>query len=183
MQVSNRMRAGIAIVACAAVGAAGGIAGSAAAPGKKSAKTSTTRTAPAGAPGRPHGPHGPGGRAVHAEAVVLNKAGTAFITVTEDNGKVKSVSGRDVTITEAIGSVTYKDVTISLPADAKILRNVKTAKADDLKANDRIHVSQSSDGTFVFAADASFRPGPGMGRGHHRGPGPGGPPPGGPPIP
>ena len=179
MQFSNRMRAGIAIVACAAVGAAGGIAGSAAAPGKKSANS--TRTAPSGAQGRPHGPHGPGGRAVHAEAVVLNKAGTAFITVTEDNGKVKSVSGRDVTITEAIGSVTYKDVTMTLPADAKIMRNGKTATVDDLKADDRIHVSQSSDGTFVFAADASFRPGFGKGPGHRRGPGPGGPPPGGPP--
>ena len=102
---------------------------------------------------------------------MLNKAGTAFITVTEDNGKVKSVSGRDVTITEAIGSVTYKDVTVTLPADAKIIRNGKTATVDDLKAGDRIHVSQSSDGTFVFAADASFRPGPGKGRGHRHGPG------------
>jgi hypothetical protein len=170
MQFSNRMRAGIAIVACAAVGAAGGIAGSAAAPGSKRAKTSTTSKAPSGAPGRPYWRHGPGGRAVHAEAVVLNKAGTAFVTVTEDNGKVKSVSGRDVTIAEAIGSVTYKDVTISLPADAKIVRNGKTATNDDLKADDRIHVSQSSDGTFVFAADASFRPRRGPG---HDGPRPG----------
>ena len=177
MKFSNRTRAGIAVVACAAVGAAGGIAGSAAAPGKKSA-TSRTSTTASGTAAKARPARGPGHHAVHAEAVVLNKAGTAFITVTTDSGKVKSVSGRDVTITEAIGSVTYKDVTITLPADAKIERNGKTATVDDLKADDRIHVSQSSDGTFVHAGDASFRPGPGRGggrgRGHH------GPPPGGP---
>ena len=186
MKLSNRMRAGIALVACAAVGAAGGIAGSAAAPSKtKSKSSSAAATYPANGPaGRPHR-GGPGGRAVHSEEVVLNKAGTAFITETRDNGKVKSVSGRDVTITEAIGSVTYKDVTITLPADAKIERNGKTAAVGDLKAGDHIGVSQSSDGTFVHAGDASFRP---KGPGH--GPGPGqatapaparpGPPPGGP---
>lgn len=182
MKFSNRMRAGIAVAACAAVGAAGGIAGSAAAPNKTKASSSAAGTYPTGnsarPPGRGHrgGPGGPGGHAVHAEEVVLNKAGTAFITETEDSGKVKSVSGSDVTITEGIGSVTYKDVTITLPAGAKIVRNGKTATAGDLKAGDFVHVSQSSDGTFVFAGDASFRP-EGPGRGHdHDGPRPGGPP-------
>ena len=71
--------------------------------------------------------------------------------------------------------MTYKDVTITLPADAKIERNGKTATVADLKDGDRIHVMQSSDGTFVHAGDASFRPGPGRGHGRgHRGP-PGGP--------
>lgn len=174
MKVSNRSRAGIAAAACVAVGAAGGIAGSAAAPGSKSASAGSSTT-PSAAQARARPPHGPGGRAVHAEAVVLNRAGTAFITVTTDSGKVKSTSGRDVTITEAVGSVTYKDVTVTLPANAQIVRNGKTATVDDLKAGDRIHVAQSSDGTFVRAADASFRPtGPGRGRGHRHGP-PGGP--------
>jgi hypothetical protein len=175
MKLSNRMRAGIALVACAAVGAAGGIAGSAAAPSKTKAKSSTAAgTYPGDRPGERGHRGGPGGRAVHSEEVVLNKAGTAFITQTEDNGKIKSVSGADVTITEAIGSVTYKDVTVSLPAGATIVRNGKTATVGDLKAGDFVHVSQSSDGTFVFAGDASFRPkGPGHGHGH--GPGPGGP--------
>ncbi len=179
MKLSTRMRAGIALVACAAIGAAGGIAGSAAAPSKtKSKSSSAPGTYPSNGPaGRPHrGGHG--GRAVHSEEVVLNKAGTAFITETRDNGKVKSVSGREVTITEAIGSVTYKNVTITLPADAKIERNGKTAAVGDLKAGDRIGVSQSSDRTFVHAGDASFRPKHGPGRGH--GPGRPGPPPGGP---
>ena len=95
---------------------------------------------------------------MHAETVVLNKARDAFITETIDSGKLKSVSGRDVTITEAIGSVTYKDVTITLPAAAMIERNGRRATIDALKAGDRIHVAQSSDGTFVHAGDASFRP-------------------------
>jgi hypothetical protein len=181
MQFSNRMRATIALTACAAIGAAGGIAGSAAAPSKTKAKSSAAAgTSPTARPGDPGHRGGPGGRAVHSEEVVLNDAGTAFITETEDSGKVKSVSGSDVTITEGIGSVTYKDATITLPAAAKIVRNGKTATAGDLKAGDFIHVSQSSDGTFVFAGDASFRPrGPGPGHGHgrdHDGPRPQGPP-------
>jgi len=175
MQFSNRTRAAVAVAVCAAVGAAGGIAGSAAAPGKsatanktakatKSSASSTARARPTRG--------GPGGPAVHSERVVLNKAGDAFITETEDNGKIKSISGREVTITEAIGSVTYKDVTIDLPASATIERNGKTATVGDLKDGDRIHVTQSSDGVRVHAADASFRPKHGPG---HRGPG--GPPP------
>jgi hypothetical protein len=177
MKFSNRMRAGIAVAVCAAVGVAGGIAGSAAAPSKTKAKSSAAGTYPTDRPGGRGHHGGPGGRAVHAEEVVLNKAGTAFITETEDSGKVKSVSGQDVTIAEGIGSVTYKDVTITLPAAAKIVRNGKTAAVGDLKAGDFIHVSQSSDGTFVFAGDASFRPGRGPGHGRdHDGPRPLGPP-------
>ncbi len=175
MKLTNRTRAAIAVAACAVVGAAGGIAGSAAAPSKKSASGSKTSTTPAKA--RPL--HLRGGPAVHVEAVVLNKAGTAFITVTTDNGKVKSVDGRAVTIAEGVPSKAYKDVTVTLPDDAKIVRNGRTATVSDLKADDRIHVSQSSDGTFVFAADASFRPMRGMrGHGSGRGHGPGGPRPG-----
>jgi hypothetical protein len=182
MKFSNRMRAGTAVVACAAVGAAGGIAGSAAAPSKsksKRAKASSSRSSPSRMPGRPPrgGPGGPGGRAVHAEEVVLDKAGKAFITETEDRGKIASVSGRDVTIAEGIGAVTYKDVTIALPADATIERNGETATVDDLKAGDLIMVTRSSDGTWVRAGDASFRPGPHGDRDGH-GPPRGGPRPG-----
>jgi hypothetical protein len=176
MKFSNRMRAGAAVAACAAVGAAGGIAGSAAAPStSKSAKSASSSSASrmAGRPPR-GGPGGPRGRAVHAEEVVLDRAGKAFVTETEDSGKIASVSGRDVTITEGIGSVTYKDATITLPSDATIERNGKTATVDDLKVGDRIQVTRSSDGVSVRAGDASFRPGPGRDGDRH------GPPPGGP---
>jgi hypothetical protein len=184
---SNRTRATLALVTCAAVGAAGGIAGSAAAPSSSSSKAGArSSAAPAGAPARPRMPgapprRGPGhGPAVHSEEVVLNRAGTAFITATQDSGKVKSVSGRDVTIAEGIGSVTYKDVTITLPESAKIERNGKMATIDALKAGDRIHVTQSSDGVVVHAGDASFRPRPPKGGPGRPGPAPGAPPPAGP---
>jgi hypothetical protein len=106
--------------------------------------------------------HGP---AVHEESVVLDKTGKKFITQTEDRGTVKSVSGQDLTITEGTKDVTYKDVTVSVPSDATVVRNGKKAALSDLKAGDHVGVTSSSDGTFVFAADDSFRP---MGRGMHR---------------
>jgi hypothetical protein len=180
MKSSHKPRKSVVVAACVALGAIGGIAGSAAAPSKTKSKSKThsSRTAAGRAYGHRDfgGPGGPGGRAVHEEEVVLNKAGTAFITATEDHGTVKSVSGNDVTITEAANGVTYKDVTITIPDGATIIRDGATAKVSDLKEGDRIHVSQSSDGTFVFAADPSWRPAWGGG---HDGPGhPGGPPPG-----
>jgi hypothetical protein len=169
---------------CALAGAAAGIAGSAAAPSGKAKKGNSSRRA-----GLPRGFHGP---AVHANAVVLNKAGTGFITETEDKGKVKSVSGDQLTITEGVGNVTYKDVTLTIPSNATVVRNFGKAKLSDLKAGDRVRVSQSSDGTFVLASDASHRPfGPGHfgrrggPRGDARGAGgpwPPGPPPGAPPA-
>jgi hypothetical protein len=146
-------RGALAVTATAVLGAIGGIAGSAASSRHASASHTTRGTFTGRPPMR-----GPGGRAVHEEAVVLNKAGTAFITATSDDGTVKSVSGGDVTITEAIGSVTYKDVTITIPDGATIRRNGATAILSDLKAGDRIDVTQSSDGTTVFAADSSYRP-------------------------
>jgi hypothetical protein len=163
---------------CALAGAAAGIAGSAAAPSSKAKQGNSSRHE-----GLRRGLHGP---PVHATAVVLNKAGNAFITDTEDQGKVKSVSGGQLTITEGIGSVTYKEVPLTIPANATIMRNFAKAQLSDLKAGDFVHVSQSSDGTFVLASDASHRPGrdhggrgdgpPGDARGHgHPGP-PGAPP-------
>jgi hypothetical protein len=165
---STRM-ARIAVVGalCALVGAGAGIAGSSAAT-KSSSKSAHARAA--------HGPAGlrRGGPPVHAEAVVLNKAGTGFVTVTEDNGTVKSISGDQLTITENArkqdgSSVTYKDAALTIPSDAKIRRNGETASLSDLKAGDHVHVASSSDGTFVDAFDSSHKPPRG---------GPGGPPPG-----
>ena len=171
------VRLGAVIGLCAVVGAAAGIAGSAAAPSSNAKKSNSGR----------HGIflralHGP---AVHANAVVLNKARNAFITETEDQGKVKSVSGDQLTITEGVGNVNYKDVTLTIPSSATIMRNFAKASLGALKTGDFVHVSQSSDGTFVLASDASHRPGPGH-FGFRRGPrdaarGAGGPWPPGPP--
>ncbi|GAC1434755.1 MAG: hypothetical protein NVSMB51_02680 [Solirubrobacteraceae bacterium] len=158
----------VAVLSCAAVGAGAGIAGSAAAPTSKAHKS----TQAAGATGvRP--PMDGHGRPVHSDEVVLNTAGTAFINATEDNGRVTSVAGGDITLTEGTKTVTYKSVTITVPAGATVIRNGATATLADIKAGDEVHISQSSDGASVFAADASFWPADGPG---HRG-GPGGPPP------
>ena len=141
---------------CVALGGAGGIASSGAA-------TSTSKKANATRAGG-H-PGGPGGRAVHEDAVVLNKAGTAFINATEDSGSVVSVSGDQLTIKEGTASVTYKTLTLTIPSGATIKRNGSTAQLSALKAGDRVHVTKSSDGTTVFAADGSFRPAGGPGHG------------------
>jgi len=170
MQFRLKTRAGATVAACVALGAAGGIVGAMAAPAKHRSTSAATTTAPGGPPPRLM-MRLRGGPPVHSEEVRLDKAGKAFITETEDNGTVKSISGNDVTITEAANGVTYKDVAVTVPGDATVYRNDAAAKAGDLKAGDRIHVSQSSDGTFVFATDSTFRPQ----RGHDWHGGPGGP--------
>jgi hypothetical protein len=181
---------GVVIAVCALVGALAGIAGSAAAPSKSSKKSSKASKSATprqglrfhGGPGGP-GP-GPGGPGVHAEMVVPNKAGDGFITVTSDAGKVKSVSGNDITIDESVGSLHYKDVTVSIPDGATIIRNHAKASLSDIKADDDIRVIASSEQTIVIAEDAAFQKqerkrfrGFFRGRGHF-GPPPGGPPPG-----
>lgn len=157
-------------VLCALVGAAAGIAGTAAAP-KQSKSAAAARDHRGGPHGRFHGPP------VHVEAVVLNKAGDAFIKLTEDSGTVKSVDSNELTITEGFKDVTYKDVTLTIPSDATVMRNFNAAKLSDLKAGDRVHVESSSEGTNVFAVDPDQAPPRGPRGGHfRRGHGPDGPP-------
>jgi hypothetical protein len=170
---------------CALVGAAGGIATSGAATATtatpaakakakakaaKSATTSANRPAFAG-PGH--------GFSVHSVSQQLNKAGTAFIEVTRDEGTVTAVSGSTITLHEGTATVAYKDVTVTVPDGATVTRNDATATLADIKVGDRVEISSSSEATVVRASDPSFRPA--GGRGHH---GPGGrgdgPPPGAP---
>lgn len=165
------------VVVCAL----GGVATALAATGTSShSKRSTVRKStqagegkgPAGwGPGG--GPGGPGGGAVHSEAVVLDKAGTAFITVTTDSGTVKSVeaSAGKLTVDEAVKSVAYKTVTLTIPSEAKVTLDGKSSSLSGLAEGDHVTVSSSSEGTTVFATDSSFHP--------EGGPGHGGLPPGG----
>jgi hypothetical protein len=160
MRHFGRVKFAITAAACAAVGAVAGIAGAAA------STPSTKAPAPAPPPaGRvwPRGHRfGPGaiglGPVVHAQVVVLNKAGTGFITATIDQGTVKSVSGDQLTIIEGIGKVTYKTVALTVPAGATISRNLRVAPLTALKAGDRVRVEQSSEGTAVSALSSDFRP-------------------------
>ncbi len=134
---------------------------------------------PPGAMGGPDGDmHGPDGGAVHSVSVVPDKAGTSFITLTSDRGTVKSVdsAGGTITIIEGTKSATYKTLTLTVPSGAKVTRDGKTASLAEVKAEDHVSVSSSTEGTTVFAIDSSFRPEHGPGRGGP--PGMGGPPPG-----
>jgi hypothetical protein len=175
MKRASWIKAGALAAGCAAVGAVAGIAGTAAAP-------SASKPADRAPMWRIHRGFERGGPPIHSEAVVPKRSGNGFETVTDDNGKLKSRSGDELTITEGTQSEKYKDVTVTIPSGAKIVRNGKKASLDDLKDGDFVHVSQSPGGTFVMAADASFRPrfqGGRRGFRHH----PGGPPPGAPPPP
>jgi hypothetical protein len=161
---------------CAFVGAAGGIATSGAA--SKATTTAKTAKSASGTASRPFG--GPGGApAVHSESVQLNKAGTAFITVTRDSGTVTAVSGSDVTLHEGTTTVAYQDVTVTVADGATVTRNDATAALTDIKVGDRVSITQSSDGTDVRAYDPTFKPTrPSGGPGGPGGPGGhGGPPP------
>lgn len=193
MKVSKRSRLGLTAVLCVSVGAAGGIAGGNAATTKHKSASRQARSADANEPtGSPDGFRGgPGHFAVHEEAVVLDKAGKAYITATDDSGTVASVSGNDLSIKEGTTAVPYKTVKVTLPDGAKVYRNSAVAKVGDLKSGDHVHVSQSSDGTVVLADDGTHGP---RGRDHdghsdhdgHGWRGRGGPPPGarvGPPAP
>jgi hypothetical protein len=152
--------------------------------GGNTSKSSSTRhatrhgiwsgTAEGGVTPGPPGPRGDHG-GVHSESVVLNKKGDGFITVTSDNGKVKSVDAGAGTIevTEEANSVTYKTVTLTIPSGSSVMLDGNSSSLEKLAAGDHVIVSSSSEGTNVFAADSSFHP---------EGPGHGGPPPGaGPP--
>lgn len=157
---------------CALVGAAGGIATSgAASTAKTSSKTAKSATSAAGRPD-----FGRGGPAVHSESVQLNKAGTAFITVTRDSGTVTAVSGSDITLHEGTSTVAYKDVTVTVASGATVTRNDAAAALTDIKVGDRVSITQSSDGTEVRAYDPTFKP-TRPDWDHHGHGGPGGPPP------
>jgi hypothetical protein len=197
MKGSPLRRMSVVIAVCAFVGALAGIAGSAAAPSKS--KTTEAQKAKAkalknqakaqfragragpGGPGFFGGHGGPGGGAVHSETVVPNADGTGFDKITTDAGKLTSVDGNTLNITEGTDKKKYKDVAIDVGSSPTVIRNRATAKLSDLKPDDQVHVIQGGPkGTIVIAEDAAFsaqqkKDHQGFGRGH------GGPPPGPPP--
>jgi hypothetical protein len=175
---SKRLMSMVAIgTLCAVVGTAAGIAGgSAATSGKSSGSQKPGKSARAGHASRRGAPfhvmHG--GPPVHEEAVVLNRSGDGFVTVTTDAGTVDSVSGDKLAITEGFESVTYKQVTLTVADDAIVYRNGRKASLGDLREGDHVIVHASSESTHVDAFSSDFRPP------RFRGRRPGAPPPGAP---
>jgi hypothetical protein len=192
-------RVGLIVLVCAVAGALAGIAGSAAAP--SSSKSSADAAAAAKArhfglrmrafkrfgPALAFGPGGEiGGPPVHAQVVVPNANGDGFDTVTMDSGKLKSIDGSNLTVTEGTDKATYDTPTIDVGSDAKVFRNHEKASLSDLKEGDFVHIVKGPKGTVVLAESPDFRAQekkemPRFFRHWRGGPPPGGPPPGGPP--
>jgi hypothetical protein len=190
MNRSRIKQTAIAALTCATVAGAIGIATVAAAPPNNGPTNHRAgpRDMPPGMPPPPAlGRRGVpptiiSGPPLHSEMVVPTRSGNDFITVTQDSGTVKSVSGDRLTITEGTEEATYKTVTLAIPGDATIVRNGKRAELADLRMSDQVHVSQSPQDSFVFASDSDYRKSA-FRRFRHlpRPPGAGGLPPGGPP--
>ena len=88
-------------------------------------------------------------RAVQGSAVVHTKNG--FATVTFQRGKVKAVSGQQLTITEGTRKATYKTVTVTIPANAVVRDDRHKASLSDVKAGQRVLVLQAPKRTNVIA--------------------------------
>jgi hypothetical protein len=131
--------------ACAAVGAGAGILGSAGAATANPPPHSTART---------HVRHHRSRllRAVHADAIVPTKGGR-FVQVTYDRGVVQSVSGQQLTIAEGTRTHTYKTLTLTIPATAKVRDNRQPAQLSDVKAGQIAVVVQGPRHTWVLAHD------------------------------
>jgi hypothetical protein len=166
MKRSTLLRTTAACATCAIAGAAAGIAGSSAstpAVTKGPLRGAWLKLGPDAPPlpldgaGPPLPFDGAAGPAVHSEAVVPNDKG-GFDTVTMDHGRFASLSGQKLTITEGTATATYKTVTLTIPADAKVLRNGEAAGLSDLKAGDTVDVVAGARGTIVAAFDAQHEP-------------------------
>jgi hypothetical protein len=88
-------------------------------------------------------------RAVHGTVVVRGKGG--FGTVTFDRGKVDSVAGQQLTITEGTAKATYKTTTLTIPAGAVVRDDRRKASLSDLKAGQRVLVLAAPKRTLVIA--------------------------------
>ena len=91
-------------------------------------------------------------RAVQGSAVV--RTAHSFVTVTFERGKVDSVSGQRLTITEGTPKASYKTVTLSVPADAVVRDNRRPASLSDVTAGQRALVVTAPQRTYVIARTA-----------------------------
>ncbi len=129
-------------VACAALGAgasaiatAGAATGASTHPATHKARTGALRRFAA--------------RAVQGSVVVHTKRG--FVTVSFTRGKVDSVNGRQLTITEGTRKASYKTVTLSIPANALVRDNRQKATLSQLTAGQRVTVVNAPRRTLVVA--------------------------------
>ena len=88
-------------------------------------------------------------RAVQGSAIVRTADG--FANVSFERGKVVSVSGRQLTLTEGTPKATYKTVTVTVPANAVVRDNRQTASLSEVKAGQRVLVLTAPRRTYVIA--------------------------------
>lgn len=163
-------------VICALTAVTAALASSGSGHRSRPALRMSTQAAGEGAPPGGGWAAGPGGpHAVHSESVVLDKAGTGYITVTQDDGTLKSVDASQgtLTISEGTEKVPYKTVTLTIGSGATVTLDGKTSSLEKLAEGDHVSVTSSSEGTVVAAFDSSFHP-EGPPPGSHGGPPPGG---------
>jgi hypothetical protein len=134
-------------VSCVALGAGvSAIAGAGAATPASAGHPASTRTAHQGRRGALRRV---AARAVQGSVVVHTKSG--FATVTFDRGKVDSVNGQQLTITEASRTATYKTVTLTIPSTAKVRDNGRPAGLSGVTAGQRVLVVMAPRQTYVIA--------------------------------
>ncbi len=88
-------------------------------------------------------------RTVHGQFVIHTKAG--FRTVTVDRGVVDAVSGQQLKITEGTPKATYKTVTLTIPANARIRDDKQKSSLGSVKPGQRVLVVAAPQRTLVIA--------------------------------
>jgi hypothetical protein len=90
---------------------------------------------------------------VHADAVIAQRDGT-FAKTSLDRGFVKSVSGDQLTVTQATKKATYGETTLTVPSAATVVVNgTKGATLADVKPGQKVLVAQLPKRFLVIAAD------------------------------
>jgi hypothetical protein len=88
-------------------------------------------------------------RAVEGQLVVPTKTG--FATVSFQRGVVDSVSGQQLTLTEGTRTASYKTVTVTIPAGARVRDDRQVASLGSLTRGQRVLVVHAPKRTFVIA--------------------------------
>ncbi len=88
-------------------------------------------------------------RAVSGNVVVHTRQG--FANVSFERGRVDTVSGRQLTITEGTRRASYKTVTVTIPAGAIVRDDHQTAALASVKPGQRVLILNAPRRTFVIA--------------------------------
>ena len=88
--------------------------------------------------------------AVQGDLVVPTRSG--FLTLTFNRGVVQSApAGNQLTITERTRKAAYKNVTLTIPADARVRNNGRKATLGQLTSGERVAVLTTPSRTWVIA--------------------------------